>query len=197
LNEIRKTKGEAEYQQNLPDTMIWRTPLGYMEKFVQYYLRHPAYGDYPVVGVNYEQAENYCNWLTNSTNESLNDKQIKKIHFRLPTEEEWELAALGGLPKCTIFPWGTESIRSEKGKYKGVILANCNKGSGDIMGIAGSLNDGGDVTCSVSDYWPNNFGIFHMAGNVAEMVAEKSICKGGAWNKGPHKLVISSQLIQY
>jgi formylglycine-generating enzyme required for sulfatase activity len=199
LNEIRKTKGEAAYQQNLPDTMIWRSPLGYMEKFVQYYLRHPAFGDYPVVGVNYEQAENYCNWLTNSTNESINDKQIKKTHFRLPTEEEWELAALGGLPKGTIFPWGTESIRSEKGKYKGVILANCNGGSGDFLGSSGYLNDGLNVTCQVSDYWPNNFGIYHMAGNVAEMVAlpypdaEKLICKGGSWNKGSHKMVISSR----
>lgn len=199
LNEIRKTKGEAEYQQNLPDTMIWRSPLGYMEKFVQYYLRHPAYGDYPVVGVNYEQAENYCNWLTNSTNESLNDKKIKKIHFRLPEENEWELAARGGLSEGTIFPWGTSSVRMEKGKYKGVILANYNGGLGDFMGSAGYLNDGGDISCRVGDYWPNNFGLYNMAGNVAEMVAlpypdaEKLICKGGSWFKGSHKMVISSR----
>ena len=93
----------------------------------------------------------------------------------------------------TIFPWGTESIKSEKGKYKGVILANYNRSSGDFMGFAGSLNDGGDVTCRVGNYWANNFGIYHMAGNVAEMVAEKSICKGGSWFKGSHKMVISAR----
>ncbi|MFM7758013.1 MAG: SUMF1/EgtB/PvdO family nonheme iron enzyme, partial [Crocinitomicaceae bacterium] len=190
LNWTRKTKGESEYERNLPDTLSWlSTRNGYADKYVDYYLRHPAYRNYPVVGVSYEQVQNFCEYFGITINEWLQDKKIKKIHFRLPTEEEWELAARGGHHEGTIFPWGTESIRSEKGKYKGVILANCNRSSGDFMGF---LN-GGDVSCSVSDYWPNNFGIYHMAGNVAEMVAEKSICKGGAWNKGPHKLVISSR----
>ncbi|MBM3186146.1 MAG: SUMF1/EgtB/PvdO family nonheme iron enzyme [Bacteroidetes bacterium] len=194
LNWTRKTKGESEYERNLPDTLSWlSTRLGYADKYVDYYLRHPAYRNYPVVGVSYEQVQNFCEYFGITINEWLQDKKIKKIHFRLPTEEEWELAARGGLPKGTIFPWGTESIRSENGKYKGSMLANCNRGSGDFMGYAGFLNDGGDVSCRVSDYWPNNFGIYHMAGNVAEMVAEKSICKGGAWNKEPHKLVISSR----
>lgn len=193
LHWIRKTKGEDEYLKNLPDTLVWRSKLSYREQFVQYYLRHPAYRDYPVVGVSYEQALNFCNYLTETGNILLKDKKVKKILFRLPTEEEWELAARGGLHEGTIFPWGTESIKSEKGKYKGVILANYNRSSGDFMGFAGSLNDGGDVTCRVGNYWANNFGIYHMAGNVAEMVAEKSICKGGSWFKGSHKMVISAR----
>lgn len=193
LNWTRKTKGEAEYEKNLPDTLVWRTPLGYAEKYINYYLRHPAFRDYPVVGVSYEQVLSFCEYFSTDINEWLEDKHVKKIRFRLPTEEEWEVAARGGQLEGTIFPWGTESIRSEKGKYKGGMLANCSRGSGDFMGFAGSLNDGWDVTCQVGSYWSNNFGIYQMVGNVAEMVAEKSICKGGAWNKGSHKLVISSR----
>lgn len=192
LNWTRKTKGESEYQRNLPDTLVWRTPLGSAEKYVNYYLRHPAFRDYPVVGVSYEQVLRFCEYLSTDINEWLEDKHVKKIRFRLPTEEEWELAARGGLNEGALFPWGTESIRSEKGKYKGSMLANYNGG-------AGYLNDGGDISCRVGDYWPNNFGLFNMAGNVAEMVAlpypdaEKLICKGGSWFKGSHKMVISSR----
>ncbi|MFM7667698.1 MAG: formylglycine-generating enzyme family protein, partial [Bacteroidota bacterium] len=117
LNWTRKTKGESEYERNLPDTLSWRsTRMGYADKFVNYYLRHPSYRNYPVVGVSYEQVQNFCEYFGITINEWLQDKKIKKIHFRLPTEDEWELAAIGGLPKGSIFPWGTESIRSENGK---------------------------------------------------------------------------------
>ena len=199
LHWIRKTKGEAYYLKNIPDTLVWRTQWGYREQFVQYYLRHPAYRDYPVVGVSFEQALNFCDYLTETGNIFLKDKKVKKILFRLPTEEEWELAARGGLPEGTIFPWGTSSYRKENGKYKGSLQANFMRGKGDFMVLAGHLNDGGDITCQVGSYWPNNFGIYHMAGNVAEMVAlpypdeEKLICKGGSWNKRSHKMVISER----
>jgi formylglycine-generating enzyme required for sulfatase activity len=193
LSWIRKSKGETEYLKNLPDTTIWRSPLGSMEHFVNYYFRHPAYRDYPVVGINYEQAINYCNWLNEHYKENLADKKIKKIQFRLPTEEEWEIAARGGLPEGTIFPWGTKSIRMDKGKYEGAIRANFMRGSGDYMGGAGNLNDGASPTSPVHSYWPNNYGLFHLSGNVAEMVAEKSICKGGSWFDAGYKMVISSR----
>ena len=193
LHWIRKTKGEAYYLKNIPDTLVWRSQLGYREKFVQYYLRHPAYRDYPVVGVSYEQALNFCDYLTETGNIFLKDKKVKKILFRLPTEEEWELAARGGLPEGTIFPWGTSSYRKENGKYKGSLQANFMRGKGDIMVLAGHLNDGGDITVRKKSFWPNNYGLYNIAGNVAEMVAEKSICKGGSWFKGSHKMVISTR----
>jgi formylglycine-generating enzyme required for sulfatase activity len=193
LNWIRKTKGEDEYLKNLPDTLVWRSHLSYREQFAQYYLRHPAYRDYPVVGVSYEQALNFCNYLTETGNILLKDKKVKKILFRLPTEEEWELAARGGLPEGTIFPWGTSNYRKENGKYKGSLQANFIRGKGDIMALAGNLNDGGDITVRGDLFWPNNYGLYNIAGNVAEMVAEKSICKGGSWFKESHKMVISTR----
>jgi formylglycine-generating enzyme required for sulfatase activity len=193
LDWTRKTKGENEYQKNLPDTLVWRSPLGYHEKYCIYYLRHPAFRDYPVIGVSYEQALNYCNWLTSTTNQLLKDKKIKKIQFRLPSEEEWELAARGGMPEGTIFPWGTSSYRVERGKLKGYIRANFNTGYSDNFGLAGTLNDGSNITVSKSEFWPNNYGLYNIAGNVAEMVTEQSICKGGSWYKGSHKMVISTR----
>ncbi|MFM7668347.1 MAG: formylglycine-generating enzyme family protein [Bacteroidota bacterium] len=200
---IRKTKGEAEYQKNLPDTLVWRsTRSGFAEKYVNHYLRHPIYLNYPVVGISYEQAENYCHWITELMNNHYHDKKIKKIRFRLPTEEEWELAARGGLPEGTIYPWGTKSTKMEKGKFKGEELARF-KGSETytIQGLSiidrmrGFFysRDMEGTLCSVDSYWPNNYGLYNMSGNVAEMVAEKSICKGGAWNQEPYKMVISSR----
>jgi formylglycine-generating enzyme required for sulfatase activity len=193
LNWIRKTKGENEYRQNLPDTNVWRSNLVSSEKYVDYYLRHPAYRNHPVVGVTYEQVLNYLNYLTLTTNEKLQDKRIKKIHFRLPTEEEWETAARGGLAECTIYPWGTSRVVHEKGKHKGIPLANFMRNSGDLIHSLGMLNDGFDFTGDRHYYSPNRIGLYNMAGNIAEMILEKSICKGGSWNKESHKMVISTR----
>jgi formylglycine-generating enzyme required for sulfatase activity len=203
LHWTRRTKGEDEYQKNLPDTLVWRsTGIGVVEKQVNNYLRHPASKDYPVVGISNEQAQNFCEYFGITINEWLQDKKIKKIQFRLPTEEEWELAARGGLPEGTIYPWGTKSTKMEKGNFKGEELARF-KGSETytIQGLSiidrmrGFFynRDMEGTLCSVDSYWPNNYGLYNMSGNVAEMVAEKSICKGGAWNQEPYKMVISSR----
>ena len=97
------------------------------------------------------------------------------------------------MPEGTIFPWGTSSYRVERGKLKGYIRANFNTGYSDNFGLAGTLNDGSDITVSKSEFWPNNYGLYNIAGNVAEMVTEQSICKGGSWYKGSHKMVISTR----
>ncbi|MFM7681930.1 MAG: SUMF1/EgtB/PvdO family nonheme iron enzyme, partial [Bacteroidota bacterium] len=320
------------YKKSLPDTLAWRTPLGYMEKYADYYLRHPSYRDYPVVGVSWLQANDFCKWRTDRVNEAILVREgIIKWHFadapydeggdvgaaigatkagattakkgasqdpydswnstpqnmfstenylngtymvetgtaeqdaktgkyttkggytvnnsssggkkgsgsksgtvsadgapldnkgrkiprdpyqlenfdpvyadadngrlgsrpvriedgillpnyRLPTEAEWEFAALGlkgnldpnseNISERRIYPWDGHYVRQEEQQFAGAIQANFMRGKGDMMGIAGNLNDGGDITVRVDDFWPNDYGLYHMAGNVSEWVMD-------------------------
>ena len=179
-----KNNGEVERRDAmLPDTLVWRDKLGYGEPYVEYYFRHPAYRSYPMVGISKKQAESYCEWLEmmlNNTYSKDPKHPIQKLDVRLPTEKEWELAARGGDPNA-IFPWKGEEMRRTDKKFKGQINANYVKGRGDYMGVAGKLNDNADVTAPTHSYWPNNYGLYNLSGNVAEMVQEKGRTKGGSW----------------
>ena len=289
------------YKKCLPDTLVWRSPLSYREKFVDYYLRHPSYRDYPVVGVSWLQANDFCKWRTDRVNEAILVREgIIKWHFantydhsnsdvgaanrkgykdgytsspenmfstenylngnyvvhtgkkevnkkgeptgnieggytldngtklspkdslgrdvprdpyqlqnydpvyangsrlgsrpvkledgillpkyRLPSEAEWEFAALGlignldpnseNIDSRRIYPWDGHYVRRKEDQWAGAIQANFVRGKGDYMGVSGALNDGADVTARVDDFWPNDYGLYHMAGNVSEWVMD-------------------------
>ena len=296
------------YKKSLPDTLAWRKVLGYREKYVEYYLRHPSYNDYPVVGVSWLQANEFCKWRTDRVNEGIlvregilkwhfadlynekdgdvgsannkdfdkkfqskpenmfstenylngnytikddriekdrNDKprltregkykmkgdygytldtkdsKAKEIprdpyqltnydpvyadlkkneviclgkravkmedgillpNYRLPTEAEWEFAAMGlignldpeseNINDRRIYPWDGHYVRQDEKEFAGKIQANFMRGRGDMMGVAGNLNDGGDITVRVDEFWPNDYGLYHMAGNVSEWVMD-------------------------
>ncbi len=230
------------YEGALPDTLVWRNRLGYNETMTENYLRHPAYANYPVVGVNWIQAVEFSKWRTDRVNENVLEREgylkrdakvteakgdntfstetylnaptktyggneeivlkgqrgrlaakedAKNVYaqrtsgiilpeYRLPTEAEWEYAAAAdvGNREYNIYrgqkkyPWKGNYTRSGKRKFRGDQLANFKQGKGDYGGIAGWSDDGADITNVVKYYPPNDFGLYDMAGNVAEWVAD-------------------------
>jgi len=181
----------------LPDSSLWGDKIGFSESYEKYYFRHPAYNDYPVVCISKENAIKYCSWLTGQINLKLNDSKeniVKEVIVRLPTEIEWKNAAKGGLSKYNILPWTGNSLRYTEGKNQGLYRLNFKRGKGDYMGVAGSLNDNADVTAPVKSYWPNNFGLYNMCGNVSEMLSDCDYSFGGNWSSNGYDVAINSKI---
>jgi len=141
-----------------PDTLVWIRDFSYSynEPFTRNCFWHPAFDDYPVVGVSWPQAKSFCHWRTHMWN-SFKGDQPNTEEFRLPTETEWEWAARGGRD-IAPYPWGGYYIRNAKG----CLLANFKPGRGNYP------EDGGFYTVKADAYFPNDYGLYNMAGNVAE-----------------------------
>jgi len=141
-----------------PDTLTWIRDYAYSynEPMTRNYFWHPAFDDYPVVGVNWKMAKAFCYWrsklwdMYGETEENTED-------FRLPTEHEWEYAARGGRDEAP-YPWGAYYTRNAKG----CLLANFKPGRGNYP------EDGGLYTVKADGYYPNDYGLYCMAGNVSE-----------------------------
>lgn len=143
-----------------PDTLSWMHDFTYSfnDPYTRDYFSHPAFDDYPIVGVNWSQAVAFTNWRTKMMNEYLSSqKQPRLPEFRLPTESEWEYAARGGLPN-NPYPWGGPYTRN----IKGCFLANFKPLRGNYTA------DGGLKAIKVASYNPNGYGLYDMSGNVAE-----------------------------
>jgi formylglycine-generating enzyme len=208
LNQLLKSGDKTAWLNALPDTLCWRKNMTYCEPYVEYYLRHPAYMSYPVVGVSYDQSLRFCEWLTRIYTSDPSHK-IKGIKFTLPTNLQWMVAAKGGFAMVD-FPWGTSSLMDKKGVW----MANFKKVDqssmlrtqvngenrfivGNVDGTYGSgegtsLTTDGDITSPSQSYAPNKYGLYHMSGNVEEFILEKGYSKGGSWNDPGFYLRISS-----
>ena len=196
-----KDSGQQYYEEALPDTTVWAKELAYNDPYVDHYLRYPGFRYFPVVGVSWVQATNYCAWRTTMVNrrmamENGNDDEVATAEsggriplesgvvlpdYRLPSEAEWEYAAqaLIGVQyndenhsHRRLYPWNGHSMRNPYGKQMGVMLANYKRGRGDYAGIAGKLNDGAMITDWIYSNPPNDFGLYNMAGNVNEWVED-------------------------
>jgi formylglycine-generating enzyme len=143
-----------------PDTLCWIHDFTYSfnEPLTNMYFWHPAYDDYPVVGVNWKQARAFGIWRTQLFNSYLSSVGSAYVQdFRLPTEAEWEYASRGGL-RLVAYPWGGPYIRNSRGCF----LANFKPLRGNY------IDDGGFHTVKITSYSPNEFGLYCMAGNVSE-----------------------------
>jgi gliding motility-associated lipoprotein GldK len=155
-----------------PDSLCWVRDFAYSynEPMAKKYYGHPAFGNYPVVGVSWKQATAFCEWRTLYLNTFLESKKrSSESDFRLPNEAQWEYAARGGRTQAP-YPWGGPYLRNKKG----CLLANFKPGRGNYP------EDGGFYTVRADAYWPNDFGLYNMAGNVSEWTS--SLYYEGGYN---------------
>jgi formylglycine-generating enzyme required for sulfatase activity len=199
-----KAKDASLAEKYKVDTTKWLSELRYCEPMANYYHLHPAYNSYPVVCVSYEAALAYCDWLTEQYNADVKRK-FKKVRFFLPSEEQWTAVANGG-NKNKMYPWSNYYLRNKAGEFL------CNfKHVGDEnvsydtktkeytiipeAKIAGSLSDNVMYTAAVNSFEATApYGIHNMSGNVAEMVSEKGMAKGGSYNSPGHDVRIQSKM---
>lgn len=156
----RSTVIMSEIVNVYPDTLCWVHDFtySYNEPMTRNYFWHPAFDNYPVVGVDWKQATAFSKWRTRFWNDYRTELgDVINDEFRLPYESEWEYAARGGRD-ISPYPWGGPYMRNKKG----CILANFKPGRGDYP------DDGGFYTVKVDAYFPNDYGLYNMAGNVSE-----------------------------
>ena len=195
-----------------PDTTVWIKDFNYSynEPMHNDYFSHPAYQDYPVVGVSWIQAVAFCNWRTSFKNKYQRESNKPLVnYFRLPTEAEWEYAARGGIPSG-IYPWGSPYLLNDRGCF----LANFKPLRGDYS------SDQAMYTVEAKSYLANDYNLYNMAGNVAEWTGssydpgayeyvsslnpnlslkeeKRKVIRGGSWKDVAYFLRVSSRDYEY
>lgn len=202
-----------------PDTLCWVHDFTYSfnEPMTNMYFWHPAYDNYPVVGITWKQARAFSIWRSNLLNNFLIGNGMTIVNdFRLPTESEWEYAARGG-NALSPYPWGGPYIRNARGCFLG-----------NFKPMRGSyIDDGGFHSVYIYSYNPNDYGLYCMAGNVAEWtsnafdesaydfdhdlnpdyvyeaqdkeanVLKRKVIRGGSWKDVGYYLQVSSRTYEY
>ena len=209
----RKDFVQTEVLNIYPDTTVWVKDFNYSynDPMHQDYFYHQSYGDYPVVGVSWGQANAFCNWRTKKKNNYQKSKKNATLvpDFRLPTEAEWEYAARGGLEFAT-YPWGSGGTTSDRGCF----LANFKPVRGNYA------VDGALYTMEAKSFNANDYGLYNMAGNVSEWTNtaynlssyymastmnpnvedrknKRKIIRGGSWKDVAYYLEVASRDYEY
>ncbi|WP_042011772.1 T9SS ring complex lipoprotein PorK/GldK, partial [Capnocytophaga cynodegmi] len=208
----RKDFFKEELIKVYPDTTVWVRDFNYSynEPMHNQYFWHEAYGDYPVVGVNWMQAKAFCEWRTLNKNTYQKAKGQDEVNaFRLPIESEWEYAARGGLEGGT-YPWGGPYTTDDRGCF----LANFKPLRGDYA------SDNALYTVEAKSYEPNGYNLYNMAGNVSEwtntsydpnsyeymstmnpsVIDEKNkrkVIRGGSWKDVAYMLQVNTRDFEY
>ena len=195
-----------------PDTTVWIKDFNYSynEPMHNDYFSHPAYQDYPVVGISWKQAVAFCNWRTHYKNSYQKEKNKPLVNnFRLPTEAEWEYAARGGIPAGT-YPWGSPYLLNDRGCF----LANFKPLRGDYA------SDQAVYAVEAKSFLPNDYNLYNMSGNVAEWTEssydpgayeyvsslnpnmslndeKRKVVRGGSWKDVAYFLRVSSRDYEY
>lgn len=165
-----------------PKMELWEN-VPFTSPYNKYYFSHSAFDNYPVVGVSHAAAEAFCEWKSRKYGENVvskGKKPVGKYRFRLPTEKEWMEAANPNRQNPAYLAGGYAYPRDSKGRF----LFNHKLGKGDYAGtIEGDSKDfeGYMITAPVRSFFPDDFGLYNLPGNVAEMVAEAGVSKGGSW----------------
>lgn len=198
LNYLVQTKQSMLYTHSLPDTTLWKRSN---EPYEAFYFSYEAYSSYPLVGITYDNAVEYCKWLTDQYN-SNRTREFKKVLFRLPTEKEWTYAANGGDNKM-VYAWDSPYLLDKSKGY----MCNFLRLGDNFITYDDSIKyykirvpddstfipkDRMAIPRPVRNYTPNQFGLYNMCGNVAEMVQEKGIAKGGSYNDPGYDVRIES-----
>ena len=211
VGDYRKFYGprRKENKDYSPDVSVWNFRDGFDESKLEYYFEHAAFDNYPIVGIDLSDAKAYAEWLTEQYN-NMPKREFKRVLFRLPTEQEWELAARGG-NDIAPFPWGGPYIRNSKGE----VLANILRVSD--TNIISQVQDDGSIEFSLSQeqmdkvnptsytnpvnqFIPNRYGLYNLSGNVSEMTTSlyvegqtTTVAKGGSYLQTPYWAMISSR----
>lgn len=211
--ESTETITEEEVREKYyPDTSVWIKDFSYHlgDPLARYYWEHPAYDDYPVVGVDWIAAKKFCEWRTQYLNTYRDEEGLFKLpDFRLPTEAEWEYAARGGRDMAK-YPWGGPYIRNASG----CLLANLKPVRGNYF------DDGYSYTAPVASFLPNDYGLFDMSGNISEWCLDafhrasypfvwdlnpiyadanepRKIVRGGSWKDIPYYTETGTRTFEY
>lgn len=208
----RRDYVKTEVVEVYPDTAVWIKDFNYSynEPMHNDYFWHSAFDDYPVVGVNWKQARAFSQWRTKYNNDFRKSRGDNNVpHYRLPTEAEWEYAARGGLEGGT-YPWGGPYTKNDRGCF----MANFKPLRGDYAA------DQALYTVEAKSFDPNGYGLYNMAGNVAEWVNSsydassydymssmnptvddyedpRKVVRGGSWKDVAYFLQVSSRDYEY
>jgi formylglycine-generating enzyme required for sulfatase activity len=195
-----KAEGKMEdYNKAVPDTAAWNEIGGFMDPMKKHYFSHPTYANYPVVNISKQGAIMYCKYVTEQYL-SIYGNVIQE--FRLPTRMEWMYAAASGTINAR-YPWNGPYLRNEDGDLMAnfrqvgdhniTLTENGPEVVNDSLRYREVILDDVFITAPVNSYWPNDYGLYNMSGNVAEMVSKEDVAVGGDWHVTGYDIRITAK----